>query len=200
MSEHPSHASPVLSPQDDMAANGEGMAMPHVDFYERIWMRVSAAILVVFFVAVTISAFSAGFQVPGMHHRIDPTKLYEAGSPFADPVLREVAHGQYEVYIRAQFWQFTPSEIRIPAGSKLTFYVTSQDVQHGFKILGTNINMMLLPGHISMLTTRFDKPGIYNFVCHEYCGLAHHTMYGKVIVEAPGEPETARSATEIRSN
>jgi cytochrome c oxidase subunit 2 len=30
----------------------------------------------------------------------------------------------------------------------------------------------------------FDKPGEYLFICHEYCGLAHQTMAGKVIVEA----------------
>lgn len=160
--------------------------MLHVDRYEGAWMRVSAIILAIFFLAVTIAGFAVGFQVPGVYQRIDPTKLFEAGSPFAEPGLRELAPGRYEAYIRAQIWQFTPNEIRIPVGSTITFYVTSQDVQHGIKITDTNINMMALPGQISRLTTTFDRPGTYNFVCHEYCGQLHHTMYGRIIVEEPG--------------
>lgn len=158
----------------------------HVDRYEGIWMRMVVIILAIFLITVTVSGFAVGFQVPGVYQRIDPTKLYDAGSPFAEPALRELAPGKYEVYIRAQIWQFTPNEIRIPAGSTVTFYVTSQDVQHGIKIAETNINMMALPGQISRLTTRFDTPGTYNFVCHEYCGQLHHTMYGRIVVEAPG--------------
>jgi cytochrome c oxidase subunit II len=30
---------------------------------------------------------------------------------------------------------------------------------------------------------RFDRPGEYPMICHEYCGIAHHTMSGKIIVE-----------------
>jgi cytochrome c oxidase subunit 2 len=156
----------------------------HVDRFEAAWMRIAAAVLAIFFISILVSAFASGFQVPGVYQRIDPTKLYEPGSPFADPGLRELAPGKYEAYIRAQIWSFTPNEIRIPAGSEVTFYTTSQDVQHGIKIQGTNINMMILPGQVSTLKAKFDTPGTYDFVCHEYCGQLHHTMYGQLIVEA----------------
>ena len=43
---------------------------------------------------------------------------------------------------------------------------------------------MLLPGQIAHATARFDTPGEYPIICHEYCGIAHHTMGGKIIVEA----------------
>ena len=33
-------------------------------------------------------------------------------------------------------------------------------------------------------TTTFETPGEYLVVCNEYCGLGHHLMQGKVIVEA----------------
>jgi cytochrome c oxidase subunit 2 len=85
----------------------------------------------------------------------------------------------------------------VPAGSTITFYTTSQDVVHGVKILGTNVNMMILPGQVSTLTAKFDKPGTYNFICHEYCGLNHHTMYGQIIVEdAPAAEAAASSAVQ----
>jgi cytochrome c oxidase subunit 2 len=193
MSEH--HQQPELTPGHGGAAAAAAEAI-HVDRYESVWMRISFAILAIFFVTIAISAFSVGFQVPGVYQRIDPATLMDADSPFSAPQVRELAPGRYEAYIRAQIWLFTPGEIHIPAGSTVTFYATSQDVQHGVKILGTNINMMILPGQVSTLTATFDEPGTYQFICHEYCGISHHTMYGQIIVEEPQEeaPQEASSA------
>lgn len=173
----------------------------HVDRYESIWMRISLVVLVIFFITIVTSAFSVGFQLPGVYQRIDPATLMDEGSPFANPELRELAPGHYEIYMRAQIWSFTPGEIRVPAGSKITFYITSQDVQHGIKLLGTNINMMLLPGQVSTLSATFTEPGTYNFICHEYCGIAHHTMYGQLIVEeaADGSGDAAIK-TDAKTN
>ena len=42
---------------------------------------------------------------------------------------------------------------------------------------------MLLPGQIAHAQARFDTPGEYPIICHEYCGIAHHTMAGTIIVE-----------------
>jgi len=45
------------------------------------------------------------------------------------------------------------------------------------------VNVMLIPGQISRVTARFNREGEFFIACHEYCGIAHHTMGGKVIVE-----------------
>lgn len=144
-------------------------------------MQLSLAVLILFALAVSISAFR-GFHVPGPEQRVDPSTLAQEG-PFAEPGLVERAPGRYEAYLLASTWEFTPPEVRIPAGSSVTFYLTSTDVQHGFRVEGTNINLMVLPGQVSKFTARFEKPGEYLFVCHEYCGVSHHEMAGKVIVE-----------------
>lgn len=195
MSEHPHEAKPEdLSPEevhgDPLHAEAtpvvdpmETQEMLHVDRYEGAWMRISAVVIGIFFIAVVVSAFAVGFQLPGVYQRVDPTTLYDEGSPWANPGLRELAPGKYELYLRAQIWNFTPNEVRVPVGSEVTFYVTSADVQHGIKLQDTNINMMVLPGQVSKLTATFDEPGTYDFVCHEYCGQLHHTMYGQLIVE-----------------
>jgi cytochrome c oxidase subunit 2 len=52
--------------------------------------------------------------------------------------------------------------------------------------------MMVLPGQVSTLKAKFDRPGAYTVICHEYCGsggavIGHHTMYGQIIVDAPAE-------------
>lgn len=180
------HEEPAESTKPDSASE-DPMAtreMLHVDRFEGAWIRFSVVVIAIFFIAVVVSAFAVGFQLPGVYERIDPQTLYDPGSPFAEPGLRELAPGKYELYIRAQIWSFTPDEVRIPAGSEVVFYLTSADVQHGIKLQNTNINMMILPGQVSKLTARFDEPGTYDFVCHEYCGQLHHTMYGQLIVEA----------------
>ena len=65
----------------------------------------------------------------------------------------------------------------------MTFIATSRDVIHGLFLHNANINPMLLPGRVAKATAQFHTPGEHLFVCHEYCGIAHHTMFGKVIVE-----------------
>jgi cytochrome c oxidase subunit 2 len=114
---------------------------------------------------------------------VDPTKLAET-APFNEPGVVEVGPSQYEARIIAGVWFFTPNEIRVPAGSTVTFIATSRDIIHGFSLHDAHVNMMLLPGRIARATARFERPGEHLFLCHEYCGIAHHTMFGKVVVEA----------------
>lgn len=172
----------------------------HIDRYEAAWIRITVITVVVFALAVVTASASYGIQVPGVTGRIDPRTLMEPSSPFAAPQLREIAPGKYELYVRAQVWSFAPLDpfnpLHIPAGSQITFYVTAMDVQHGFKIAGTNVNVMALPGQISRVTTTFDQPGVYNVICHEYCGaggptIGHHTMYGVIIVDPPPAAEAS---------
>ena len=77
----------------------------------------------------------------------------------------------------------------VPAGSAVTFIATSKDVVHGLLIPRARVNVMLLPGQISHAQARFDTPGEYPLICHEYCGVAHHTMAGKIYVTEPKRAE-----------
>ena len=156
----------------------------HIHPYERAWVMISVGLLVVFAGVVGIAGFAMGIQVPAPFQRVDPKTVALEG-PFAEPGLRELAPGKYEVYILAQTWQFTPREITVPVGSEVTFYVTSKDVQHGFKLQDTNVNMQIVPGHVSTLTVTFDRPGVYQYICTEYCGAAHAAMFGTLTVTEP---------------
>lgn len=159
----------------------------HIDSYERNWMIISFVLLVVFATAISVAAFGMGIQVPAPEQRVDPrTVATDPNSPWSNPGLREVSTGVYDAYILARAvpnWEYLPKEISIPVGSKVTFYVTSPDVQHGFKIQNTNANFMVIPGQVSKLTITFSKPGTYNFICTEFCGSGHGVMYGAVIVK-----------------
>ena len=151
--------------------------------YELAWILPSFAIPVGMLVALVVTAFGAGVHLPGVEGRIDPRKVAET-APFDKPGVVEIAPGQYEVRMTAQIWSFAPNEIRVPAGSTVHFRATSKDVVHGLLIPRVNVNVMVLPGQIAHAQARFDRPGEYPIICHEYCGIAHHTMAGKVIVEA----------------
>ena len=158
----------------------------HVDTYERNWLIFTAVLLVAFAVAVSVAAFGMGIQVPAPEQRVDPrTVATDPNSPWSNPGLREIAPGKYDAYILARavpLWEYLPKELTVPAGSKVTFYVTSSDLQHGFMIQNTNANFMVIPGQVSKLTVTFDEPGTYNFICNEYCGSGHGIMYGSITV------------------
>lgn len=158
--------------------------MMHIDRLEKIYIYISIAVLVVFTIAITVAGFALGIQVPSPSQLIDPNTVASIG-PYADPGLKELSPGNYELYIRAEAspWRFYPDEVTVPVGSTVTFHVTSADVQHGFKLQGTNVNFMVLPGQESTLRYTFEEPGNYTYVCTEYCGVGHQNMYGVITVE-----------------
>ena len=169
----------------DQAPPKESMG---IDPYERNWMNFSIVLLVVFLGAVTVAGFALGFQVPGEEGRVNPQTITQSG-PFSTPGVREVAPGQFEAYVVSRTFSFDPAEIVLPQGASVDIYVTSQDVQHGFKVTDTNINMQVVPGQISKLSYEFDRIGEFPYICHEYCGIGHAAMFGTIKVVPANEFE-----------
>ena len=81
-------------------------------------------------------------------------------------------------------FNFVPAILTVPTGAKVTFYVTSADVVHGFFIPNTDINMMVIPGWVNVESHTFTRPGEYLLICHEYCGIGHQNMFGKIEVRS----------------
>jgi cytochrome c oxidase subunit 2 len=154
----------------------------HIDLYEKIWMWAAGAIIVLFLGAIGFATVSQGRVPPSHVETIDPRTVF-ADARFADRGVKVNPDGSVEVTLVAQIWVFQPGEIRVPAGRPVTFRMTSPDIVHGFQIVGTNVNTMVIPGYVSQLTTTFDTPGEYLIVCNEYCGTGHHNMAAKLIVE-----------------
>ena len=154
----------------------------HVHRQERLWLTAGVAMLVVFAAVITTSALVDGFVPPSRIQSIDPTKVSQT-PPFDHPGLRKIADGAYEAYYVARIFSFSPAEIRVPAGSRVTFYVTSADVEHGFSIPETGVNTMVTPGWVSSVSHTFKQRGTFLLVCNEYCGGGHQMMAAKVTVE-----------------
>ncbi len=153
-----------------------------VHTYEKAFLYVGAGMLVVFMITLALTSYTMGITLPDDVDRIDPMQVRSI-PPFDNPGVRETAPGKYEVVMLGQAWSFTPNEVRVPAGAEVTFLMTTPDVIHGFHVEGTRLNVMLLPGQVSRVEYTFDEPGEHLIICHEYCGIGHHNMWGKVIVE-----------------
>lgn len=154
-----------------------------IGLYEKIWMWGAGLLILVFLGSLLATTFGPGIRPPSHVETIDP-KTVRSDPRFATPGVSVRPDGSVQVVALAQIWAFLPGEIRVPAGRPVTFRITSPDVLHGFQIVGTNVNTMVAPGYVSQVTTTFQRPGEYLIVCNEYCGLGHHVMAGKLIVEA----------------
>lgn len=152
-----------------------------IEAYERLFMILAIIVLLLGLVGIGIGALVAKVHVPTPAGRVDPRTL-STTPPFDQPGLRQLGGNQFEAVIVARAWQFQPNEIEVPVGSSVTFTLASPDVIHGFVLAGTNANVMVIPGQIAQVTAKFEKPGEYVWVCHEYCGFGHHQMFGKVVV------------------
>lgn len=152
-----------------------------VHTYEKAFLAVGLAVLIACGVAL-VYASTMGIHLPGKAGLLDPAQVART-APFDKPGVHQTGPNRYDVVVISRAWSFNPAEVHVPAGAEITFITTSTDVIHGFMVGGTRLNMMVIPGQISKNTYTFSRPGEYLLVCHEYCGLGHHLMSGKIIVE-----------------
>ncbi|MGK7312110.1 MAG: cytochrome c oxidase subunit II [Candidatus Longimicrobiales bacterium M2_2A_002] len=156
-----------------------------VHTYEKAFLWAGGVMLVVFMITLALTSYTMGISLPDDVDRIDPNQVREM-PPFDNPGVRETAPGKYEVVMIGQAWSFTPGVVRVPAGAEVTFLMTTPDVIHGFHVEGTRLNVMLIPGQVARVSYTFEEPGEHLIICHEYCGIGHHHMWGRVIVEEEG--------------
>lgn len=153
-----------------------------MDKSEKLALTLSALLLGVFFASIIYASTAKDIDVPTCITDVDP---------FLRDTLFQTGPDTYELQMVARMWAFAPSTIRLPKGSTVDLYVTSQDIIHGFKVERKNLNLMAVPGAINYMQVTFDEAGEYLFACHEFCGAAHHTMAGRFIIEEGiDEPET----------
>ncbi|KXH87067.1 cytochrome c oxidase subunit II [Sporosarcina sp. HYO08] len=149
---------------------------------EKIWLTLSFGIIMGFMLIVGYQAFALELGPPSHKETIDPQKVDET-APFDNPGVFQTGDNEYEVVMVLQAFSYTPHEIEVPAGAKVTFTLTTKDVIHGFQIARTNVNAMVVPGHIQKITQTFKEPGEYLVLCNEYCGIGHQIMGTTITVK-----------------
>lgn len=90
------------------------------------------------------------------------------------------------VRIVAERFDFFPSEIRVPLGTSLELQIESEDTLHGFRILGSGVNVAIPKRGNGTITVSFrpEHAGDYTFECSRMCGAGHNFMRGRIRVQA----------------
>ena len=159
----------------------------HIHAYEKLWLAASVLLILFLLGSVTYGAVGPGIaMVSDSEQAIDAGALDE-DERFSEPRVEQVGENEYAAYVLAFQFGFQPDPIVVPENSTVTFYITSRDVIHGFEVVGTNANTMVVPGEVSEITVETDGPAEYGIVCNEYCGPAHHGMQGKLEVVSQSE-------------
>jgi cytochrome c oxidase subunit 2 len=99
----------------------------------------------------------------------------------ADPARTQV------VDITAERFTFTPSEIKTTVGTALEFRLQSDDTDHGFRIVETDVNVQIPKRGRGTISVKFtpSKAGRYAFECSHVCGAGHSFMRGVIVVREP---------------
>src|SRR4029450_9646169 len=88
------------------------------------------------------------------------------------------------VKIVAQRVPYTPNEFRVKAGQPVVLEFTALDFVHGFNMPDLNLRADLPPGQVVRVQLTAPKPGVYVFLCDNFCGDGHERMNGRMVAEA----------------
>jgi cytochrome c oxidase subunit II len=166
-----------------LADAGDKLLAGATDGAERRWAWVVAAIVAVVLAVMAYSGLHWTAVAPSHVETIDAASLHLSGE-FMEANLGTSMQPDRSAVVRviAQQYAFVPQCIVVPTDTPITFRVTSPDVVHGFLIVGTNVNSMVVPGYVAEIRTRFTQPGEHLMPCHEYCSLGHEGMWARVKV------------------
>ena len=110
-----------------------------------------------------------------------------SGSPHATP-SRQGATPRV-IDITAERFEFWPAEVKVAEGEEVELRIRSDDTMHGFRIVGTNTNLVIPKRGKGYAVGRFtgSSPGRYTFECNRMCGAGHNFMRGELIVRGPSK-------------
>lgn len=107
----------------------------------------------------------------------------------------QTSHGAMSISVTGKMWWWevryrdpatnreivTANEVHIPVGESVYLGMTSSDVIHSLWVPSLAGKRDMIPGRVTGLTLRANKPGVYRGQCAEYCGEQHARMAFHVI-------------------
>lgn len=157
---------------------------------ERLWVGVALIWCLIMFVAMPYWHFRGKQNSTGESYAVEPQRFvqrvydfvntHKVGEEKGIPIVEPSPGG--DVYLLAQMWQWYPV-LKLKEGQTYRLHISSADLQHGFELLPMNMNFQILPGYDHVLTITPTSKGSFNIICNEFCGIGHHLMTGKIIVE-----------------
>lgn len=177
--------------------NPQGVWWKPVARQEKLWVGIAFAWCMILFAMMPFWHFYGGQNPTGIRGRTTPADFEARTERFIkDHQLRDAKKQPVEdngfpvvapppgaeVYLAAKQWQWYPV-LRLKKGVEYTLHLSSLDVNHGFSLFPVNLNIQVVPGYDYALRITPSKSGDFRIICNEFCGIGHHVMVGKVVVE-----------------
>lgn len=168
----------------------KGVWWKKVDASEKLWLGIALVWCLILFAMMPLWHLKGG-QNPSFETYRTTAEQYmkkvdalvarrkvgeEKGMPVVAPDPKE------DVYMLGRLWQWSPV-LKLKKGETYRLHLSSLDLVHGFSIFPLNLNFMVLPGYDYVLTVTPTTIGEFYVVCNEFCGIGHHQMVGKILVE-----------------
>lgn len=161
---------------------------PHGE--EKVWVGLALIWCMVMTIAMPYWYFFGKQNSIGESYRVQPIAFNQRVMKFVEtnkvgevkgvPVVEPAPGG--DAYLRAQMWTWYPV-IKLRKGQTYRLHISSMDLQHGFSLQPLNMNFQILPGYDHVLTLTPTSAGEFSVICNEFCGIGHHAMTGRIIVE-----------------
>ncbi len=89
------------------------------------------------------------------------------------------------IRVAAERFAYTPSEIVVEKGTTIEFHLTSDDTDHGFRIVGTDVNVQIPKRRRGETVVKYvaDTAGTFVIECSRPCGAGHTAMRAVLIVK-----------------
>ncbi len=157
---------------------------------ERIWIALALVWCLIMFLAMPYWHFAGKQNSTGEAYTVEPlafiqrvdrfVEQYKVGEENGVPIV-EPPPGE-DAYLMAQMWRFYPI-LKLREGQTYRLHISSPDLNHGFSLMPMNMNFHIVPGYDHVLTITPTSTGEFPIVCNEFCGIGHHQMTGRIIVE-----------------
>lgn len=116
------------------------------------------------------------FRYPGADGKLGKTDVRKStiDNPFGmDP---EDPAGQDDILV-------ANPELHLQLGQPVKLLFRSKDVLHDFAVAEFRVKMDLVPGMVTYAWLTPTRTGSFDVLCEEFCGIAHHAMRARVVVD-----------------
>jgi cytochrome c oxidase subunit II len=157
---------------------------------ERLWIGLALSWCVVLTLAMPYWHFKGQQNSTGEAYRVKPadfyarletfTKAYQVGTESGTAVVQPPPGS--DIYLMGRMWRWDPV-LKLKKGQTYRLHLSSMDLNHGFSLQPLNMNFQVVPGYDHVLTLTPTSAGTFSIICNEFCGVGHHLMAGKMLVE-----------------
>jgi cytochrome c oxidase subunit II len=162
------------------------------DGYERTWVGLALIWCLLMFLAMPYWHFKGKQNSTGEAYRVTAEAFVERTNRFVEANKTGEKVGGFDVvepapgtdiYLLARMWSFHPAVLKLKQGQEYRLHMGSADLNHGFSLQPMNMNFQIVPGYDHVITLTPTLAGEYTVICNEFCGIGHHMMTSRIIVE-----------------